>query len=209
MRNLGLESKTETLNCAEVTDILESSIIDILFEDAATEDDLCTFPLFETNDVMNSKVNAMKSDFSYLFNVFSNGSVHCIDQNTCIFDIYSISTEPFNIGIKNEPCILYILKDITPEEKREINKIFKDIINSAKRKRPPLPDTITEANINELMKNLGLESKTKNLNYDEVATILESSIDDILFEDTTEDDLCTLSLFEIDDVMNSKVNAMK
>ena len=59
------------------------------------------------------------------------------------------------------------------------------------------------------MKNLGLESKTKNLNGDEVATILESSIDDILFEDTTEDDLCPFSLFETDDVMNSKVNAMK
>ena len=59
------------------------------------------------------------------------------------------------------------------------------------------------------MKNLGLESKTENLNCDEVATILESSIDDILFEDTTtEDNLCTLSLFETDDVMNSKVNAM-
>ena len=45
-------------------------------------------------------------------------------------------------------------------------KIFKDIINSAKQKRPPLPDTITEADINELIKNLGLESKTENLNCD-------------------------------------------
>ena len=40
------------------------------------------------------------------------------------------------------------------------------------------------------MKNLGLESKIENLNCDKVATILESSINDILFEDTTtEDDL--------------------
>ena len=98
--------------------------------------------------------------------------------------------------------------------KRRVEKpgfeIFKDIINSAKGKCPPLPDTITEADIDDLMKNLGLESKTENLNCDEVATILESSIDDILFEDTTtEDDLYTFSLFETDDVMNSKVNAMK
>ena len=103
MKNLGLKSKTEILDCAEVIAILKSSINDILVEDTTTEDDLCTFPLFETDDVMNSKVNAMKLDFAYLFDVFSDGSVHCIDQNTCIFNIHSISTEPFNIGIENEP----------------------------------------------------------------------------------------------------------
>ena len=66
----------------------------------------------------------MKSYFDYLFDVFSNGSVHCIDQNTCIFDIYSISTELFNIGTKNKPRILHISKDVTPEERREIEKIL-------------------------------------------------------------------------------------
>ena len=79
IKNLGIKSKVEILDYAEVTIILESSINDILFEDTTTEDDLCTFPLFETDDVMNSKFNAMKSDFAYLFDVFSNGSVHCID----------------------------------------------------------------------------------------------------------------------------------
>ena len=78
MKNLGLESKTKNLNGDEVATILESSIDDILFEDT-TEDDLCPFSLFETDDVMNSKVDAMKSNFAYLFDVFSNGSVHCID----------------------------------------------------------------------------------------------------------------------------------
>ena len=68
---------------------------------------------------MNSKVNVMKSDFAYLFDVFSDGSVHCINQNTCIFNIHSICTKPFNIGIENEPRILHILKDVTPEERRE------------------------------------------------------------------------------------------
>ena len=80
---------------------------------------------------MNSKVNAMKSNFAYLFDVFFDGSVHCIDQNTCIFDIHSICNEPFNIGIENEPRILHISKDTTLEERREIekniNKIFKSI----------------------------------------------------------------------------------
>ena len=126
-----LESKIETLNCAKVTVVLKLSIDNILFEDTTIRDDLCTFPLFETDDVMNSKVNAIKSYFAYLFDVFSNGSVHCIYQNTCIFDIHSICTEPFNIGTKNEPCILHILKYVTPKERREIeknmNKIFKSI----------------------------------------------------------------------------------
>ena len=83
-----------------------------------------TFSLFETDDEMNSKVNAMKSSFAYLFYVFSNGSMHCIDQNTCILDIHSICTEPFNIGTENELCILHISKDVTHEERREIEKIL-------------------------------------------------------------------------------------
>ena len=124
IKNLILEFKTETLNCVEVIDILESSINDILFEDTTIGDDLCTFPLFETDDVMNSKVNAMKSDFTYLFDVFSDGSIHCIDQNTCIFDIHSIYIEPFNIGTENEPRMLHISKDITLKERREIEKIL-------------------------------------------------------------------------------------
>ena len=70
MKNLGLESKIETFNCAEVTVILESGINDILFKDTITGNDLCSFSLFETDDVMNSKVNAMKPYFIYLFDVF-------------------------------------------------------------------------------------------------------------------------------------------
>ena len=89
-------------------------------------------------------------------------------------------------------------------------EIFKDVINFAKEKHPPLLDTITKVDIDELVKNLGLESKIEILDYAKVTIILELSINDILFEDTTvEDDLCTFLLFETDDVMNSKVNAMK
>ena len=95
-----------------------------MFEDTITEDDLYSFSFFETDDVMNSKVNVKKLDFAYLFDVFSDGSVHCIYQNTCIFDIHSISTEPFNIGTKNEPCILHISKDVTPQKRSEIEKIL-------------------------------------------------------------------------------------
>ena len=71
---------------------------------------------------MNSKINAMKSNFAYFFDVFFEGSMHCIDQNTYIFNIHFICTEPFNIGTENKPRILHISKDITPEERREIKK---------------------------------------------------------------------------------------
>ena len=74
---------------------------------------------------MNSKVNAMRSNFTYLFDVFSDGCVNCINQNTCIFDIHSICTEPFNISSENGPHILHISKDITPKERREIEKILR------------------------------------------------------------------------------------
>ena len=50
--------------------------------------------------------------------------MHYINQDSCIFDIHSICTEPFNIGTENEPHILHILKDVTPEERREIEKIL-------------------------------------------------------------------------------------
>ena len=66
----------------------------------------------------------MKSNFNCLFDVFFNGSVHCFDQNTCIFDIHSICTELFNIDTENEPHIFHISKDITPEERREIEKLL-------------------------------------------------------------------------------------
>ena len=68
---------------------------------------------------MNTKVNAMKSNFAYWFDVFfSDDSVHYIDQTTCIFDIHSLCTKPFNIGTENEQCILHISKDVIPEERR-------------------------------------------------------------------------------------------
>ena len=39
-----------------------------------------------------------------------------------IFDIHSINTEPFNMGMNENPHILYISKDVTPEKMRELEK---------------------------------------------------------------------------------------
>ena len=122
MKNLGLESKTENLNCDEVATILESDIDDILFEDT-TEDDLYTFSLFETDDVMNYKVNAMKSNFSYLFNVFL--MVVCIVlikiHAYLTFILYALN---HLISAQKMNHILHISKDITLDERREIKKYW-------------------------------------------------------------------------------------
>ena len=42
-----------------------------------------------------------------------------------IFDIHSINIEPFNMGTDENPCILHISKDVTLEERRELEKILK------------------------------------------------------------------------------------
>ena len=41
-----------------------------------------------------------------------------------IFGIHSINTEPFNMGTDENRRILYISKDVTPEERRELEKIL-------------------------------------------------------------------------------------
>ena len=41
-----------------------------------------------------------------------------------IFDIHSINTELFNLYMNENPCILHISKDVTPEEQRELEKIL-------------------------------------------------------------------------------------
>ena len=49
---------------------------------------------------------------------------HFIEPYMSIFDIHSINTEPFNMGMDENPRILHISKDITLEEKRELEKIL-------------------------------------------------------------------------------------
>ena len=79
--------------------------------------------LFESFDVSNFKYDAIKFDFAYLCNLSFNDE-HFIEPYMSIFDIHSINTEPFNMGIDESPRILHILKDVTPEERRELEKIL-------------------------------------------------------------------------------------
>ena len=52
--------------------------------------------------------------------------------------------------------------------------------------------------------------ETEAPSYADIAALIDSSIEDIMFEDTpTSDDVCIASLFESFDVPNSKYDAMK
>ena len=84
--------------------------------------------LFESFDVSNFKYDAMKYDFAYLCDLFLNNDEHFIESNMSIFDIYSINIEPFNMGIDENPRILHISKDVTPEERRELEKNIHKIL---------------------------------------------------------------------------------
>ena len=71
-----------------------------------------------------SKYDAMKSNFAYLCDVSYDNDDHFIEPYMSIFDIHSINTKPFKLGMDEDPRILHISKDVTPEERRELEKIL-------------------------------------------------------------------------------------
>ena len=71
-----------------------NSIMDVFYDDY----DVSFAALFETNDLFYFKVNAMKSDFAYLCDVFPNGYSVYDDHFMHMFDINSMQTESFNLG---------------------------------------------------------------------------------------------------------------
>ena len=80
--------------------------------------------LFESFDVSNFKYDAMKYDFAYLYDLSFDNDEHFIKSYMSIFDIHSFNTEPFNMGTDENPRILHISKDVTHEERRELEKIL-------------------------------------------------------------------------------------
>ena len=76
-----------------------NSIIDVFYNvlDIALEN------MFEIDDLFFSKVNAMKSNFTYLRDVFPNGYSICADHFIHKFDINLVQTESFNLGTYDNP----------------------------------------------------------------------------------------------------------
>ena len=63
-------------------------------------------------------------NFAYLCDASYDNDEHFIEPYMSIFDIHSINTEPFNIGMDENPRIFYISKDVTHKERRELEKIL-------------------------------------------------------------------------------------
>ena len=100
--------ETEAPSYADIAALIESNIKDIIFDDTPTSDDIYIANLFESFDVPNSKYDTMKYNFAYLCNLSYDNDEHFIEPYISIFDIYSINTEPFNIGTDKNPRILHI-----------------------------------------------------------------------------------------------------
>ena len=62
-----------------------NNIIDVFYDDI----DISVGNLFNTNNLFFSKVNAMNSDFAYLYDVLPNGYTVCDDNFMHMFDINS------------------------------------------------------------------------------------------------------------------------
>ena len=80
--------------------------------------------LFEADDSFFSKVDAMKSEFAYLCDVFPNGYSACDNHFMHIFDINSVQTELFNLGTSDNPKNILIASDLTPDESKRMKELL-------------------------------------------------------------------------------------
>ena len=86
------------------------------------------FPLLlylKTDDLLYSKVNAMKSDFAYLCDVSPSGYSVCDDHFMHMFDINSTQTKSFNLGTTDKPKNILLASDLTHDEKEKMKETLK------------------------------------------------------------------------------------
>ena len=80
--------------------------------------------LFKIDDLFYSKVNAIKSDFAYLCDVFPNGYSVCDDHFMHMFDINSTQTKSFNLGTADKPKNILLASDLTHDEREKMKEII-------------------------------------------------------------------------------------
>ena len=78
-----------------------------------------------SNDAFFSKFNAITFDFTYLFDVYSNGNVHTLNHIMSISHLNFLHTEPFNISETKSPKEVQLEVSLSFEEKRELKRIIK------------------------------------------------------------------------------------
>ena len=114
----------DTVNQEEECDFASyvlNSILDIFYDDF----DMSVANLFDTDDLFFSKVNAMKSNFAYLCDVLSNDYSVCDNHFMLMFDINSVQTESFYLGICDNPKNILIASSLTHEERLKMKETLK------------------------------------------------------------------------------------
>ena len=66
----------------------------------------------------------MKSNFTYLCDVFPNGYSICDDHFMHLFDINLVQTESFNLGTSDNPKNILITSDLTPDESKRMRELL-------------------------------------------------------------------------------------
>ena len=98
-----------------------NSIMNIFYDDY----DVSLIPLFEADGLFYSKMNAMKSDFAYLCDVFPNGYSIYDDHFMHLFDVNYMQTESFNFTTIDNPKNILLASNLTHDEKEKMKETLK------------------------------------------------------------------------------------
>ena len=83
--------------------------------------------LFEDENYVFILVNDMNSGLAYLCDVDSDGLVHFNIDRSYMFDINSVQLDSLNMGINESPKCISISNDLTPEERKNFERILTKI----------------------------------------------------------------------------------
>ena len=103
----------------DLASIISDSFCDVFYE----ETDVITSGLFEDENFVFLLVNNINSGLAYLCDVDSDGFVHFNIDRACMFDINSIQLDSLNMGTNENPKYISISHDLTPEERKNFEKI--------------------------------------------------------------------------------------
>ena len=104
----------------DLANIISNSFTDVFYE----ETDVITSRLYEDENSVFMLVNDINSGLAYLCDVDSDGLVHFNIDRSCMFDINSIQLDSLNMGINEHPKSISISHDLTPEERKNFEKIL-------------------------------------------------------------------------------------
>lgn len=95
----------------------------VYVDDYSAFDENVSASVSEDDDLFLSKINAMNSDFAYLFDVDHDGTMHTLDHLTSMFSLHSIDTSDINISTsEDDPRLVSVSSNVTLEERERFKK---------------------------------------------------------------------------------------